>query len=236
MRRANMILPSIVFGACAALALQAAPLLAQPSSAIPGVVAAGTQPELVQEGFMFTEGPLGTEDGGLYFNDNRASKTYRVDPAGQVSLAFENTQGANGLALTRGGDLIAAEGDARRISKRGRDGKVTPVSESFKGAQHLSPNDVIADVRGGVYFTDPGPRPVVPGRPTHVLYLAAGATQPILIDDTVGRPNGIILSPDGRTLYVDNTLAPQVYAYDVQPDGAVKNKRTFAELRDIPAG
>jgi gluconolactonase len=231
-----MILPSIVFGACAALALQAAPLLAQPSGAIPGVVAAGTQPELVQEGFMFTEGPLGTEDGGLYFNDNRASKTYRVDTAGKVSLAFENTQGANGLALTRGGDLIAAEGDARRISKRGRDGKVSPVSESFKGAQHLSPNDVIVDARGGVYFTDPGPRPVVPGRPTHVLYLAAGGTQPILIDDTVGRPNGVILSPDGRTLYIDNTLAPQVYAYDVQPDGSVKNKRTFAELRDIPAG
>lgn len=236
MRRANMILPSVVFGACVAFALHTAPLLAQPSAAIPGVIAAGTQPELVQEGFMFTEGPLGTEDGGLYFNDNRASKTYRVDAAGKISVAFENTQGANGLALTRGGDLIAAEGDARRISKRARDGKVTAVSESFKGTQHLSPNDVIADARGGVYFTDPGPRPVVPGRPTHVLYLPAGATQPILIDDTVGRPNGIILSPDGRTLIVDNTLAPQIYAYDVQPDGSAKNKRVFGELRDIPAG
>jgi gluconolactonase len=231
-----MILPSIVFGASVALALHAAPLLAQPAAAIPGVIASGTQPELVKEGFMFTEGPVGTEDGGLYFNDNRASKTYRVDPAGKVSLSFENTQGANGLALTRGGDVIAAEGEARRISKRGRDGKVTPVSESFKGMQHLSPNDVIADTRGGIYFTDPGPRPVVPGRPTHVLYLSAGATQPILIDDTVGRPNGIILSPDGRTLIVDNTLAPQIFAYDVQPDGSVKNKRVFAELRDIPAG
>jgi gluconolactonase len=231
-----MILPSIVFGASVALALHAAPLLAQPAAAIPGVIASGTQPELVKEGFMFTEGPVGTEDGGLYFNDNRASKTYRVDPAGKVNLAFENTQGANGLALTRGGDLIAAEGEARRISKRARDGKVTAVSESFKGMQHLSPNDVIADTRGGIYFTDPGPRPVVPGRPTHVLYLPASATQPVLIDDTVGRPNGIILSPDGRTLIVDNTLAPQIFAYDVQPDGSVKNKRVFAELRDIPAG
>src|SRR5690349_18323251 len=142
MCRANTILPSIMFGACVALALHAAPLLAQPNGAIPGVIAAGTQPQLVQEGFMFTEGPVGTEDGGLYFNDNRASKTYRVDPAGKISLAFENTQGANGLALTRGGDLIAAEGDAHRISKRGRDGKVTALSETFKGMPHLSPNDV----------------------------------------------------------------------------------------------
>ena len=236
MCRANMILPAIVFGACVALALQAAPLLAQPSGAIPGVIAAGTQPELVKEGFVFTEGPLGLEDGGLYFNDNRESKTYLLDRAGKISVAYEQTKAANGLALTRQGDLIAAEGDGKRISRRSHDGKLTAVSESYKGTPHLSPNDVIADARGGVYFTDPGPRPVVPGRPTHVLYLAAGAKEPILIDDTVGRPNGIILSPDGRTLYVDNTLAPQVYAYDIQPDGSVKNKRTFAELRDIPAG
>jgi gluconolactonase len=235
MRRANTIL-SVVFGACVAVALHTAPVLAQSNTAIPGVIAAGAQPELVQEGFVFTEGPLGTEDGGLYFNDNRASKTYLVDRAGKVSLAYEQTKGANGLALTREGDLIAAEGDGKRISKRSPDGKITPVSESYKGAPHLSPNDVIADARGGVYFTDPGPRPVLPGRPTYVFYMPAGASQPILIDDTVPRPNGIVLSPDGRTLYVDNTLGPAVYAYDVQPDGSVKNKRVFAELRDIPAG
>ena len=236
MCRANMLLPSIALGACVALALHAAPLLAQPSGAIPGVIAAGTQPELVKEGFVFTEGPLGTKDGGLYFNDNRESKTYLLDRGGKISVAYEQTKAANGLALTRQGDLLAAEGEGKRISRRSRDGKLTPVSESYKGMPHLSPNDLIADARGGVYFTDPGPRPVVPGRPTHVLYLPAGATQPILIDDAVGRPNGVILSPDGRTLIVDNTLAPQVYAYDVQPDGSVKNKRVFAELRDIPAG
>ena len=236
MCRANTILSSIVFGACVALALHTAPLLAQPNSAIPGVIAAGAQPELVQEGFMFTEGPLGTADGGLFFNDNRASKTYLVDRAGKVSLAYEQTKGANGLALTKERDLIAAEGDGKRISRRSRDGKLTAVSESYKGMPHLSPNDVIADAKGGVYFTDPGPRPVVPGRPTYVLYMPAGGSQPILIDDSVPRPNGIILSPDGRTLIVDNTLGPAVYAYDVQPDGSVKNKRTFAELRDIPAG
>ena len=176
MCRANMLLPSIVLGACVALALHAAPLLAQPSGAIPGVIAAGTQPELVKEGFVFTEGPLGTKDGGLYFNDNRESKTYLLDRGGKISVAYEQTKAANGLALTRQGDLLAAEGEGKRISRRSRDGKLTPVSESYKGMPHLSPNDLIADARGGVYFTDPGPRPVVPGRPTHVLYLPAGAS------------------------------------------------------------
>jgi len=57
-----------------------------------------------------------------------------------------------------------------------------------------------------------------------------------VIDDSVPRPNGITLSNDGRTLYVDNTIGTTVYAYDVQPDGTVKNKRNFAELHDIKAG
>ena len=100
----------------------------------------------------------------------------------------------------------------------------------------LSPNDLIVDARGGIYITDPGPRPVVPGRPTYVSYLRAGAKEPIVIDDKIPRPNGLTLTNDGRTLIVDDTLNPTVYAYDVQADGTVRNKRTFAQLRDIPSG
>ena len=81
-----------------------------------------------------------------------------------------------------------------------------------------------------------GPRPVVPGRTAYVYYLPPGAKQPIVIDDQIARPNGLTLTRDGKTLIVDDTLNPTVYAYDVEPDGSVKNKRTFAQLRDIPEG
>ena len=57
-----------------------------------------------------------------------------------------------------------------------------------------------------------------------------------MIDDQVARPNGLTLTADGKTLIVDDTLGTTVFAYDVQPDGSVTNKRAFAELRDIPAG
>ena len=87
-----------------------------------------------------------------------------------------------------------------------------------------------------MYITDPGPRPVVPGRIAYVYYLPPGAKEPIVIDDQIARPNGLTLTRDGRTLIVDDTLGPAVYAYDVQPDGSVKNKRVFAQLRDIPEG
>jgi sugar lactone lactonase YvrE len=58
----------------------------------------------------------------------------------------------------------------------------------------------------------------------------------MIVDDKVPRPNGLTLTNDGKTLIVDDTLNPTVFAYDVQPDGSVKNKRTFAQLVDIPAG
>jgi gluconolactonase len=199
-------------------------------------VAPGVAPELVQEGFIFTEGPVGTPDGGLYFSDIRPNRIYHLDPGGKISLVREQTNGANGLALTREGDLLAAEGEGKRISRRSRDGGVTTVTEGIAGKPFLSPNDVLVDANGGIYITDPGPRPVVPGRTAYVYYLPAGAKEPIVIDDQIARPNGVTLTRDGKTLIVNDTLGPTVYAYDVQPDGSVKNKRTFAQLRDIPEG
>jgi gluconolactonase len=226
----------LALGTAAAVVLLAEAAHAQSPSGIAGVVAPGVAPELVQEGFVFTEGPVGTPDGGLYFSDIRPNRIYHLDPGGKISLVREQTNGANGLALTREGDLLAAEGEGKRISRRSRDGGVTTVTEGIAGKPFLSPNDVLVDANGGIYITDPGPRPVVPGRTAYVYYLPAGAKEPIVIDDQIARPNGVTLTRDGKTLIVNDTLGPTVYAYDVQPDGSVKNKRTFAQLRDIPEG
>ena len=226
----------ITLGAAAAVALLAGAVHAQSLGGIAGVVAPGVVPELVQEGFVFTEGPVGTPDGGLYFSDIRPNRIHYLDPGGKISLVREQTNGANGLALTRDGDLIAAEGEGKRISKRSRDGTVTTVTEGIAGKPFLSPNDVLVDAKGGIYITDPGPRPVVPGRTAYVYYLPVGAKEPVVLDDQIARPNGVMLTRDGKTLIVNDTLGPTVYAYDVLPDGGVKNKRTFAQLLDIPEG
>ena len=226
----------ITLGAAAAVALLAGAVHAQSLGGIAGVVAPGVVPELVQEGFVFTEGPVGTPDGGLYFSDIRPNRIHYLDPGGKISLVREQTNGANGLALTRDGDLIAAEGEGKRISKRSRDGMVTTVTEGIAGKPFLSPNDVLVDAKGGIYITDPGPRPVVPGRTAYVYYLPVGAKEPVVLDDQIARPNGVMLTRDGKTLIVNDTLGPTVYAYDMLPDGGVKKKRTFAQLLDIPEG
>jgi gluconolactonase len=220
----------------AAIAFAAVSGAAQTLTGIAGVLAPGAVPELVREGFIFTEGPVGTANGGLFFSDIRTNRTYFMDVGGMIGIVRENTNGANGLALTKDGDLLFAEGDSKRITRREKNGAITTVTEGPPGAPLLSPNDLILDARGGIYFTDPGPRPVVAGRPTYVYYLPPGAAVPILIDGSIPRPNGLTLTNDGKTLIVDDTLNPAVFAYDVEPDGSVKNKRVFAQLRDIPPG
>jgi gluconolactonase len=210
--------------------------VAQQSAGIPGVISPGVEPELVQEGFTFTEGPVGAPDGGLYFTDIRVNRIHRLDAVGKITTLYEQTNGANGLALNKAGELFAAEGGGKRISMRNRDGTPMVLTDNVEGKPFLAPNDLILDSKGGIYFTDPGPRPVVAGRPTCLCYLPAGAKQATVLDGTVGRPNGLILTADGKTLIVTDTIGNTVFAYDVQPDGTVKGKRAFAELRDIPAG
>jgi gluconolactonase len=221
-------------GAAASIALLAllAPSVAtaQAPSGIAGIIAPGVAPELVQENFVFTEGPVGTAEGGLYFSDIRVSLAYYLDPAGKIGVVRRDTNGANGLALTRDGELLFAEGDGKRITKRGRDGAITTLTEGPAGKPLLAPNDLIVDAKGGIYFTDPGPRPVVPGRPTYVYYLPAGAKEPLLVDGAVARPNGLTLTRDGKTLIVDDTIGETVFAYDVEADGAVKNSEISAAV------
>src|SRR5260370_42299929 len=98
-----------VLGAAVIIAALALPVVAQTPAGIPGVLAPGSVPELVQEGYVFTEGPVATADGGLYFSDIRVSKTYFLDAGGKSGVARDNTNGPTGLALTRDGELLLAD-------------------------------------------------------------------------------------------------------------------------------
>ena len=111
----------------------------------------------------------------------------------------------------------------------------TVLASTFEGRPFLGPNDLVADKKGGVYFTDPGGYPPAGQYLTElpsVYYLKPDGSV-IKIADDIPRPNGIILSPDEKTLYVSNTLGAYVIAFDVQPDGSVRNQRNFARLAGI---
>lgn len=103
--------------------------------------------------------------------------------------------------------------------------------EQFEGKPLNRPNDLVADSKGGIYFTDPGVRPPVgqPGPLTAVYYLSSSG-KVSRIDSGFERPNGVVLSPDEKTLYVANTGGEYIFAYDVANDGSVGKRRNFAKL------
>jgi len=212
------------------------PQSAAPLEGIPGIVAKGEVVHLVKEGFAFTEGPVAMADGGLFFSDLLTSdRIHRLDPKGEITVFREKANASGGLAVSRTGEVFAVETTSKRVVKIAN-GQVTVLTEGTPEKPLLAPNDLVLDAKGGIYFTDPGPRPVVPGRIVYVYYLPSGAKQPIMLDDQIARPNGIMISTDGRTLLVDDTVGDTVFAYDIQVDGTVRNKRPFGKLVNIPAG
>lgn len=229
-------------GVFAGVSLMVTAFLAGCASTLPGgglssIIAPDAKVQLVQEGFIFTEGPLGMPDGGLYFTDLRtANRIYRLDPNGKVSVFREKTNTTNGLAYTPKGELIGAESGGPRIVRIAANGDFSELTRGTGKTPMMAPNDLIADAKGGVYFTDPGPRPIPPGRKHHIYYLPPGASQAIIVDDTMMRPNGLTLTLDGKTLIVADTVDADMPAWDVQPDGTLRNRRVFMRLRDIPAG
>jgi gluconolactonase len=208
-------------------------------SAIPDVIADGARVELIRGGFQGLEGPVATPDGGLYFSDIPANRIYKlVDATGAISVWRENTRGTNDLFLVRDGRLLGAESGGARIIAVTPDGRVTALATESAGKPLRSPNDLIPDRKGGVYFTDPAPRPapnVAPREPGNVNYIRPDG-RVLLLDGQIARPNGVTLSLDEKTLYVDDTEGEYVYAFDVQPDGGVRNKRPFVKLREPEQG
>jgi gluconolactonase len=200
--------------------------------AIAGVVAADTRIELIREGFTGTEGPLGLPDGNFLFTETQANRITRVMPDGSVAPYLEETNGANGLALNRDGDLVAVQVLQPRVGIVHPPERRKVLAEQFEGAPFGRPNDLVLDRQGQVYFTDSGavakPDQPKPAPPAVYRITAQGALQRLAHD--IERPNGIQLSPDEKTLYVANTAGEHVLAYDIGADGKLGPRRNFAKL------
>jgi gluconolactonase len=206
--------------------------------------------EKVAGGCKFTEGPAGDADGNLFFTDGPNDRIMVLRPDGKLDVWKKPSGDANGMKFDAKGRLLACCGEdgARAVVRFDKDGKRTILADKFDGKRFNAPNDLCIDKGGRVWFTDPcyGSKPKDGIEKYAVYRIDAKDGEPVVnqvvrvVDDVV-MPNGILLSPDEKTLYLaDNVPGKKgphtLVAYDIAADGACKRRAVlhdFGERRGI---
>jgi gluconolactonase len=209
--------------------------------------------EVLAEGFRWSEGPVWDRARGrLLFSDVPSNVVHGWSEKDGLSTFLKPSgytgpeggggrePGANGLAFDAQGRLVLCQHGDRRLSRL-EDGRFVTLADRFEGKRFNSPNDLVLAADGSIYFTDP-PYGLTktfddPGREigwNGVYRIAPGGRVSVLVKD-LRAPNGIGLSPDGRTLYVGQSDGdrPVVMAYDLSLDGSVSNGRVFFDTTPL---
>jgi gluconolactonase len=220
------------------------------------IIAADAKPQKLAEGFTFTEGTTWLK-GKLYFSDMyfkdaaggdytgspARSRLIVMEPSGKWRVLSSGMQ-SNGTIAAQNGNLIVCDMFGHRVVELDpSSGRVVRVMlDKINGKPIDGPNDLVMDAKGGIYVTDPQFTPEAqksqPGK--QVYYVAPDGTAKVVIGPgEYAMPNGVELSPDGKTLYVNNTWQKPgenfIWAYDVAADGSLSKKRQFAKLDLTPA-
>ncbi|HEX5228532.1 MAG TPA: SMP-30/gluconolactonase/LRE family protein [Bryobacteraceae bacterium] len=193
----------------------------------------------VATGYAFTEGPTWSPSGFLAFSDVPNNKLLRFTPGEPASVYKENSNGTNGNRFDSQGRLYSCESHTRRVTRTDKKGKVEVLAERFQGKRLNAPNDLAIRKDGEVYFTDPAFGNQQDARELDFfgVFRISRKGELEVIAKPKGRPNGIALSPDGRTLYVDNSDEKNVRAYDLDKSGAASNERVLISGIDgVPDG
>ncbi|WP_209332539.1 SMP-30/gluconolactonase/LRE family protein [Lunatimonas salinarum] len=172
------------------------------------------QVKKIAEGFTFTEGPVwNATEGYLLFSDIPANTVNKWTPDGKVTPFRQPSNNANGLTYDRTGNLLLAEHSGRKIGVLRQDGSYSTLADQYQGVRFNSPNDVIVDRKGTVYFTDPPyglDKAATDTLGFNGIYRFEKGKLTLLADDLY-RPNGLALSPDEKVLYVANSDKPKKY-------------------------
>jgi gluconolactonase len=207
-------------------------------TAIPGIIDAGAKWKLVWQGDSNADGIVGFKD-GLLFAQEQTNHVNFLDKNDKFSVFLSNGHGPGAVTIGPKGVIIVDERtctdpgghmgakpadctEATGVAALTPERKV--LANSYMGMGLGRVNDLIADKKDGVYFTT--------NTGSGVFYIKPGGEM-IGIGEKI-RSNGINLSPDEKTLYVTN--GPVIMAYDIQPDGSVKNQREFGKLADGGSG
>ena len=221
--------------------------------ALDALLAPDAKLEKLAEGFTWSEGPVWVRSAGhLLFSDVPENIVYRwkhdegvsvfLTPSGFTGEHYDGRErGSNGLTLDAQGRLVLAQHGDRRVARLNADQRsFTTLADRHEGRRFNSPNDLVFDRAGHLYFTDPPyglARSAVREIDVHGVYRVTPEGVVTLLTGEMERPNGLALSPDERILYVANSHPPRpvIMAYSLDSDGRISGGRTFFDMAHLVA-
>jgi len=200
------------------------------------IVAEGAEVEKLSGGFKFTEGPASDSKGNVYFTDQPNDRIMIWSVDDKLSTYMQPSGRSNGLCFDAEDRLWSCADEKNELWIINKDKKIDVLLDSYEGGKLNGPNDVWVGPDGSAYFSDPFyKRPWWDRDSTQqdgqcVYYLPPDKSQLVRVIDDLVQPNGIIGSPDGKTLFVTDIKDKKTYKYSISDDGHVANKTLFCDM------
>jgi len=183
--------------------------------------------------FKFTEGPAADVQGNVYFTDIPENKIYIWTLEDSLKTYREESNGANGLYFDEDQNLWTCEGGKLRITRTSPEGEYTPIATQYNEKEFNRTNDIWINPKGGAYFTDPkygNDQDQLPQGSMQVYYISSDNDSVSRVTEDLIKPNGLIGTPDGKTLYITDPGAEKTYQYTIENDGQLSDKKLFVEF------
>ena len=200
------------------------------------VIAEGAQPIVVSEEFKFTEGPAVDKEGNVYFTDQPNNRIMKYSVDGKLTTFMQPSGRSNGLYF-RGDKLIACADENNEmweIDVTTKEKKV--IIQDYQGKRLNAPNDVWVAPNGGLYFSDPfykrkwWKHTKSEQDIEAVYYQAPGKTEIVRVAADFKRPNGLIGTADGKTLFIADIGDKKTYKYEINADGTLSERKLFCKM------
>jgi gluconolactonase len=200
------------------------------------IIKKGASLEKLAGDFSFTEGPAADSKGNVFFTDQPNNRIMEWSTDGKLSTFMQPCGRSNGLYFDKFDNLWSCADEKNEIWKIGPDRKVEVKTGLYNNLPFNGPNDLWIAPSGGVYFTDPfykrswWDHSNKPQEIQCVYYLTPDHKTVIKMIDDLKQPNGIIGTPDGKTLYVADIGGKTTWSYTINPDGTLTGKTLFCKM------
>lgn len=212
--------------------------LTQPPASVEDIVTPGSQPTVLGTGYGFCEGPAADAQGNVYFSDGRNDSIYVYWIDKGIELFTNKSLDANGMMFNSKGELLVCEGAARRVVAFSVESKEKRVLASeYQGTPFNEPNDLTVDKQDGFYFTDPNYHHR--GQPSlmkEAVYYVSPSGEVTRVSEICTKPNGILLDPANRYLYLADNAGGVIYRYEVLGPGKLGQAQKWIDLGAHPDG